>query len=330
MRGRPLQLLQVPHHGGRQRLRPSPRVRRAPHQRRRRGARRSARATRSSSSPTTTRVTRVGRFLRRYSLDELPQLLQRAQGRHERRRAATGSRLRGRGLRRLAPPAAHGDARHLGGLAGRRAQPRLLRRDGVPGRHVRLQSVAARPTSASACARSPWSCRAEVRSEEEEGEHVSSESIAVGLVGYGYWGPNLLRNYMELPRRRVSSGSATRARSSSSKAKTPLPGRCAAPPTTTEVLADDRGRRGAHRHADLDALPARQGGARGRQARLRREADDRPAAARPRELVRARRRPRPHAHGRPHLRLQPAGAQGQGDHRLRRARRHLLRHHVAA
>jgi predicted dehydrogenase len=29
------------------------------------------------------------------------------------------------------------------------------------------------------------------------------DSLVVGLVGYGYWGPNLLRNYMELPDARV-------------------------------------------------------------------------------------------------------------------------------
>ncbi|PKQ14936.1 MAG: oxidoreductase, partial [Actinobacteria bacterium HGW-Actinobacteria-7] len=28
---------------------------------------------------------------------------------------------------------------------------------------------------------------------------MGSERLTVALVGYGYWGPNLLRNYMELP-----------------------------------------------------------------------------------------------------------------------------------
>ena len=32
---------------------------------------------------------------------------------------------------------------------------------------------------------------------------VSADSPAVALVGYGYWGPNLLRNYMELPEAEV-------------------------------------------------------------------------------------------------------------------------------
>ena len=28
---------------------------------------------------------------------------------------------------------------------------------------------------------------------------MSHDKLIVALVGYGYWGPNLLRNYMELP-----------------------------------------------------------------------------------------------------------------------------------
>ena len=28
---------------------------------------------------------------------------------------------------------------------------------------------------------------------------MSPDKLIVALVGYGYWGPNLLRNYMELP-----------------------------------------------------------------------------------------------------------------------------------
>ena len=27
---------------------------------------------------------------------------------------------------------------------------------------------------------------------------MSPDNLTVALVGYGYWGPNLLRNYMEL------------------------------------------------------------------------------------------------------------------------------------
>jgi len=32
---------------------------------------------------------------------------------------------------------------------------------------------------------------------------VSARPLGVALVGYGYWGPNLLRNYMELPEAQV-------------------------------------------------------------------------------------------------------------------------------
>ena len=41
--------------------------------------------------------------------------------------------------KRLAPPPPRGHARRLRPLAGRRALPRRLRRDGLPGRHLRLQ-----------------------------------------------------------------------------------------------------------------------------------------------------------------------------------------------
>ena len=54
-----------------------------------------------------------------------------------------------------------------------------------------------------------------------------------------------------------------------------LPGRRRRPPTSTWCSADPDVDAVAHRHADQHAPPHRQGGARGRQARLRREADDR-------------------------------------------------------
>ena len=41
----------------------------------------------------------------------------------------------------------------------------------------------------------------------------ADEPVVVGLVGYGYWGPNILRNYMELPTL-GSSGFATRIQAS--------------------------------------------------------------------------------------------------------------------
>jgi len=61
--------------------------------------------------------------------------------------------------------------------------------------------------------------------------------LRVALVGYGYWGPNLLRNYMELPEAWVSWVCDPRPEALE-KASTRYP----AVPTTTdlaEVLADD-------------------------------------------------------------------------------------------
>ena len=53
-----------------------------------------------------------------------------------------------------------------------------------------------------------------------------------------------------------------------------------------------------------------------RQARLRREAARRQRVARPRRWSQLAERRGLHAHGRPHLRVQPAGHEDQGDHRL--------------
>ena len=91
-----------------------------------------------------------------------------------------------------------------------------------------------------------------------------------------------------------------------------------------DLLADDDARRGRHRDAGADALRAREAGARGRQARLRREAAG-DARRRDGRARRARRGARPRADARPPAALPPRRAEAEGADRLGRARRRALR-----
>ncbi len=77
----------------------------------------------------------------------------------------------------------------------------------------------------------------------------------IGLVGYGYWGPNLLRNYMELQGARVSWVCDARPQQIE-RALTRYP---TVRGTTdyAHMLADDELDAVLDRDADLDALPAR-------------------------------------------------------------------------
>ena len=44
----------------------------------------------------------------------------------------------------------------------------------------------------------------ELRSSSASPAAAGAAPLRVALVGYGYWGPNLLRNYMELPEAQVA------------------------------------------------------------------------------------------------------------------------------
>ena len=145
------------------------------------------------------------------------------------------------------------------------------------------------------------------------------DSIKIGIVGCGYWGPNLIRNF----------SSCRRLRSSRSATRTPRGWkRSAALPHLTPVGSLDdllalRPGRGRDRDAGVDPFPA---GKALPQAGLH-VLVEKPLAANVPEARpdRPGRPARPGADGRPYLSLQQRGAPHQGDRRIRRAGRALLR-----
>ena len=144
-------------------------------------------------------VTSVGRFLRKTSLDELPQLFNVLARRHVARRSATVPRLRDRGLRR-----AHHFERFLmpPGLTGlwqvtARARSTFGEALDMDVEYVRgwsfsldLRLLLKTPFSSSACERPHDAVTVPGRSR--------ARPARIGVVGLGYWGPNLIRNLNEL------------------------------------------------------------------------------------------------------------------------------------
>ena len=133
--------------------------------------------------------------------------------------------------------------------------------------------------------------------------------LKVAVVGYGYWGPNLVRNVIERPGARARRPVRARPRRAPPRSSARVPGRAGhRRPRRGARRPDDR--RGRRRDAAAHAPRDRPRGARGRQARPRREAagDERPPTrvdlveiADARGLV---------ADAGPHVPLQPAGEQG--------------------
>ena len=147
--------------------------------------------------------------------------------------------------------------------------------------------------------------------------------LRVGVIGYGYWGPNIVRNLHGLETAARSSRSATRTRRAlDARAAAPIP----ASTLTTDFsdmsdVARHRCRRG--RHAGLDALRAGQGRAGERQARLRREAVHVDVRA-GRGAHRAGRAQEPQDHGGPHVSVQRRRQEDPRARRQRHARAALL------
>ena len=90
--------------------------------------------------------------------------------------------------------------------------------------------------------------------------------IRVGVIGYGYWGPNIVRNLHALDSARVEAVCDKSARRSARVKKAYPSVSTYSDPAEILTLAQDR--RGGGDHAGLDALRAGQGGARKRQARF--------------------------------------------------------------
>ena len=101
--------------------------------------------------------------------------------------------------------------------------------------------------------------------------------IKIGVIGYGYWGPNLVRNFAETPGASLAAvADLDRKKLDVVKRRYPggqdhdrLPGPARRPGD----------RRDRDRHAGQHAFRARHGGAEGRQAPVARKADDRDLAA---------------------------------------------------
>ena len=148
-----------------------------------------------------------------------------------------------------------------------------------------------------------------------------SDKVRVGVVGLGYWGPNLARNFDRARRTPSSPGAATLDEATlERKARSLYPNA-----VVTDDLDDAAGRRRARRdrrrhpgahplrpRASARSRPASTASSRSRIALRAADAED---------LVGDRRGHGRQADGRPPARVPPGGGQAEGARRRRRARR---------
>ena len=151
--------------------------------------------------------------------------------------------------------------------------------------------------------------------------------LRVGVVGYGYWGPNLVRNVIERPELDFAACASATARARRPSRPASPASRCLQ--ELDEMLADPDARRGPRRHAAAHAPPDRARGARGGQARAGRE-----AARHERSSTPATSSPSPRQRdlvlmpGHTFIYSPPVNKVQAADRRGR-DRRHLLRHLIA-
>ena len=205
-------------------------------------------------------VTRSGAWLRKTSLDELPQLINVLRG----DMSLVGPR-----------PCIPYETENF--------EPHHYERFVVPAGITGLWQVTARANSTfgealemdvayvaglvAGARPSPAVSHASSTSPAKEGNGMS---VRVGIVGLGYWGPNLVRNLYELDGCEVAWICDARRRGARPDRQA-VPGR----PPYDAVRRDAGGRRGRRdrdRDSRVNACAARDGRARGGQARLRREA----------------------------------------------------------
>ena len=136
------------------------------------------------------------------------------------------------------------------------------------------------------------------------------QPIRVAVVGFGYWGPNLVRNLRELDRGRARRRSAICARTCSSR-RPAQPGCAGDDATTTLCSRTSRSTRSSSRRPSrrIEILQRRHCLS-GKHAFVEKplagsSADGQAADS-------ARRAARPRSHARPHVPVQPAGEQGPG------------------